>query len=106
MRSFFLVLILTIATAPSWAQQRQDTFDAAAVTVTEIVLHPLPDGGCDARWCAEATSSDGGVTITSCTPEPVDLKAVANQNRCNALAAAGVNRVARRLNFDVDAGAP
>lgn len=103
MRLFVLLAVALLAVA-AFGQQRQDSFDTSAATVTEVVARPLPDGGCEARWCAEVTSSDGGTTITSCTAEFVELKATVNQNRCAGLASAGLNRVLRQLRFDVDAG--
>lgn len=88
------------------AQSRSDSFDVADAVVTEVVLAPRPDGGCAARWCIEIESTDGGAALTSCTTDLVELKAALNQNRCNALASAGINRTARQLRFDVDAGVP
>lgn len=87
------------------AQTRSDSFNAAAVEIDEIVLRPLADGGCEARWCGGVSSEDGGVRVATCTDD-VSLKATVNVNRCAGLASAGANRVSRALRFEVDAGAP
>lgn len=96
----FLMLLSFIVIA----QTRVDTFPSSSLTVDEVILTPLSDGGCVARWCGSAVSDDGGVQLAACT-DAVELKATVNQNRCAGLAAAGVNRVGRQLRFDLDAGA-
>lgn len=101
-----LVILVALASVPLVvAQTRSDVFDATQLAVTELVAHPLPDGGCSVRWCGGVASSDGGVSLQGCTEE-FDLKGTANQNRCAALSAAGLNRLGRSLRFDVDAGSP
>jgi hypothetical protein len=98
-----LVFIALVALAAA-SQTRTDTFEPTELVVTEMVLKPLADGGCSARWCGVLPSTDGGVTLLACTAE-FELKATVNLNRCAGLAAAGVNRVGRALRLDLDAGA-
>lgn len=105
-RNNAFLVVCFLASLAALAQSRDDVFNVADAVVTEVVLAPRPDGGCAARWCIEVSSSDGGATLTSCTPELVELRAPLNQSRCNALASAGLNRAARQLRFAVDAGAP
>lgn len=99
MRALRLVFVLTALSALA----QTITFTPASLEVTETTLTPLPDGGCEARWCGRALSDDGGVELAGCTSS-TELKAAANQNRCTALLSAGVNRVGRALRFDLDAG--
>lgn len=100
-----LVVFFALSSAV-FAQSRVDDFDAASLVVTEVVLVPRPDGGCAARGCGVVESADGGARLAACMGELVELKAAANQNRCAALADAMGKRVANRLRFTVDAGAP
>jgi starvation-inducible outer membrane lipoprotein len=102
-RLFFVVLALGLS-ALAFAQSRVDTYSAASVSVTDVQLMPLPDGGCAARWCGEVIATDGETKQSSCTP-PVELRGAANQNRCAQLVQAGTGRLLRNLRFVVDAGA-
>lgn len=99
------LLFLSLLSFIVMAQNRQDTFDPASLSVDEVHLTTLPDGGCASRWCGSAVSTDGGVQLAACT-DSIELRATVNQNRCAGLANAGVNRVGRALRFDLDAGAP
>lgn len=86
------------------AQTKTATYDVSNVRVTAVALGPLADGGCAARWCGYVVSSeDGGSAERACTAQR-EFGQAANQNRCAQLAAAGVNRLARELDLDVDAG--
>lgn len=107
MRRFFLVpaVLAGLALVPAFAQTRTDDFDATGVTTTVVQLWPLADGGCQARACGEARSTDGGATERECT-DAFDVKATVNVNRCNALKDAFAGRLQRALRFDADAGAP
>jgi hypothetical protein len=105
-RNHALLVVFFLASLGALAQSRSDVFSVADAVVTEVVLSPRPDGGCAARWCLEVSSADGGAALTSCTSDDVELKVPLNQSRCSALASAGLNRAARQLRFDVDAGTP
>lgn len=98
-----IVFALVAFALVAFAQSRTDTFDPEGLVVTEVVLRPLEDGGCSARWCGDALSTDGGVRLSACTAEAT-LKATVNVNRCAGLAGAGLNRVGRALRLDLDAG--
>lgn len=106
MRTFTFFGFLLLVFAPTArGQTRLDQFTSTATSITEIVLNPLPDGGCAARWQGHNVSSDGGTELTAVTPQ-VELRTSVQQNRCAGLAAAGVPRVNRELRLDPDGGAP
>lgn len=86
------------------AQTRSESWDAAGVTVEEIHLVPLSDGGCLANWCGSVVGVNGTVA-RDCTGVKT-LTANLNQNRCQGLANAGTGRLQSTLNFAVDSGAP
>ena len=100
-----LILLVGVVAGVVLAQSRRDTFDVSGVRVDSVHLVPLADGGCSARWCGAATSEDGGVRVNACTDD-IALKAAGNVNKCNSLADTGVNRLARELRLDADAGVP
>jgi len=93
----FALLVASLAVA-----QRVDDFDLASLTITRVLLTPLPDGGCSAEWCGGLTSIDGGASVTDCVAR--ELKSTANQNRCDALGAAGVGALSKQLRLVADAG--
>ena len=103
MKKLAAVAVVVVSLAVG-AQSVTDSWDASRVVVESIALGPQPDGGCAARWCGSVASDDGGVIARACT-DVVQLKATVNQNRCAGIAGAGVNRLARELRFEVDAGA-
>ena len=77
LRLFTMVALFALS---AFAQTRADTFNAASVRITEVVLTPELDGGCSARFCGEVASTDGGVTLAACSPL-IQLRASINQNR-------------------------
>lgn len=105
MRATLAALAVMALAFGALAQTRTDTYDAADVAVSSLVLWPLEDGGCSARACGSVRQVDGGAGVAGCT-EAFNLRAVANLNRCNGLVGAAVPRLQRALDFDVDGGAP
>lgn len=97
------ILVMLAFNAP--AQSRLDSFDATTTTVSEIILNPLPDGGCAARWTGSNVSADGGTMLTV-TTQQVELQAALAQGRCTGLAGNGVPRVNKALRLDPDGGVP
>lgn len=97
--------LLFVLSLHAHAQTRSDSFTGAKATVVEIVLNPLPDGGCAARWHATLTSDDGGTTLEAVTPQ-VHFQAVVQQNRCAGLVSAGANRVLKAFRLPDDGGTP
>ena len=73
--------------------------------IEEIILNPLPDGGCAVRWGGSVTSSDGGDVLTGVT-QTIEFKAAINQSRCDALKQAGEGRLAKALRLQEDGGVP
>lgn len=102
MRTLFLLVVMLSVVA--LAQLRAVTVDASSCRSGTVTLEALPDGGCQARWCGEVTTSEGDAE-RACT-ELVVLRGSANQSRCSALLSAGAPRVLRELRFTVDAGNP
>ncbi len=98
-------LAVVLISVAAMAQSRLDSFDATTTAVTEIILNPLPDGGCAARWTGSNVSADGGTTLTATTPY-LELQATVQQNRCAGLVNAGTPRVNKALRLDPDGGTP
>ncbi len=100
-----VVLLAMLMASGSPAQSRSDSFDALTTSVSEIILNPLPDGGCAARWTGSNVSADGGSTLTA-TTNSLELTATVQQNRCDGLRTAGIARVNKALRLDPDGGTP
>lgn len=104
MKKLAMVAVLLCVTV-AFAQSRTEEYRAVDVTVQEIVLTPLVDGGCVVRWSGSVTSTDGGSTVAVSTTS-ADLRTPAMQARCLALAQAGEGRLAVALRLQPDGGAP
>lgn len=99
-----IALIVLVATF-AYAQGRTEEYFAADIKINEIILNPLPDGGCTARWGGSVNSSDGGSVVSAVTPT-YDLRATIMQNRCEGLRQAGEGRLGLALRVQLDGGAP
>lgn len=96
-----LATTLTVA-AFAFSQTLTRTIREAGVVIDSIQLTPLSDGGCAAAWSGRIIADDGDVSLMS---EARELTANVNQNRCEALRAAGAKTIAKKAGIIADAGA-
>ncbi len=80
MKKILAVALLTISAAVL-AQTRADSFTASRISVNEVILTPLADGGCAARAGVSLTSDDGGMTLSAVTAQ-ADLTKPAARTQC------------------------